>query len=171
MKDYDLNEAIEIHDQAVEQDRLFDDVERTVQKLQPLQDNMQTLADIEVLMELLTLAKAIQTLRPSTDHDPNPKHETDASRPTSADPRLYGGIATPEGVVFSQAVSSGPSPDLEKQSEQPKLVGLDAISLAEQELLHYMRSEGMRPDSMLSLVSGDGCPGSFHRMLLQYLRE
>jgi hypothetical protein len=137
----------------------FDDVDRIVQQGQKDLDMLgplDILNAVDTLEGLLTLAKAIQTLRPSTDHDPNPKLETDASRPTSVQEIINGQVSLEDVEADFQAISSDPSQGSEKQSGPPKGSTLQYVTNQEWGLVAHMRSEGLSAGKLTTFLEAMG---------------
>ena len=131
---------------------LFDDVDRIVLSVSTTLDILKAGGDIAPKYEaILTLAKALQTLRPSTDY-PNPKQETGAFRPTLEYQKWYEETyGTPWGTS-PRVVSSDPSPDLEKQLELPTLPYLPPTK-SEEELLEHLRSNKLSAEKLTNVLS------------------
>jgi len=136
---------------------LFDDVDRIVQlsETEPyMKSPPEIIGRIDIREGLYTLAKAV-TLRPSTDHDPNPKHKTDVFDPTLDHQERIDKHNRAIEADIDRVTSSTPSPDLEKQPELPKegVIGLGYMSTQEVALIQHLRSEGLSADKLTTYLA------------------
>lgn len=133
------------NDQDAEVQKLFDDVDKIIQLLQSKEytrDNL-VIGPVYILAALLTLAKAVQTLRPCdeptpTECTPAPSTETQSKPPKEQEDALLNLLVTEQ----------------------------------EWELILHMRREGLSADRLTTYLSSvDHIPDQSLRMLVQYLRE
>lgn len=149
---------------------LFDDVDKIVQRMQNPKHNPGSHGQwVEEIAEgLLILAKAIQTLRPSSEQNPNPiparDHQLDAEARSTG--LRANGIS--EESLLDKSESSQ-DPDLEKLQALAKGSTLP-LTWEEHDLIQHMRKEKLSADKLTTFLK-DEVPHQSPLGLLRLLRE